>query len=60
MYNAVAQDLGIEEPYEGVRIVMTLLEGATRWCDWDGSEGQLAALADRAVQLTRSVLSLGR
>lgn len=60
LYNAVARDLGFDAPEESVRIVMTLLEGASRWCEWDGSEKHLAELSDRAVQLSRSVLDLGR
>ncbi|MEU1953506.1 TetR/AcrR family transcriptional regulator [Nocardia rhamnosiphila] len=56
LYVAAAAELGVAAPDEAIRIVMTLLEGATRWCDWHGDDAELEPLADRAVALTRAVL----
>ncbi len=56
MYLAAAAELGAESSEEAVRIVMAVLESATRWCNWDGSDEHLEHLVDRAVALTRTVL----
>jgi len=58
MYVAAALDMGIRSPAEPVKIVMTLLEGATRWAPRGCDEIQLAELTERAVLLSRSVLKL--
>lgn len=58
MYRAAARDLGVESPDELVRVVVTLLEGATRWCNWSGSDDDLPALTDHVVALTRSLLTV--
>lgn len=60
MYRAAASELGVKAPAEPVRVVCTLLENATRWCQWSGFEADLPALADRAVALTRSILDQSR
>ncbi|MFI6367736.1 TetR/AcrR family transcriptional regulator [Nocardia sp. NPDC050630] len=60
MYRAAAADMGIESPDETVRIVMALLESASRWSAWNGDDKELPRLADRAVALTRSILDLAR
>ena len=60
MYRAAARALGVESPEEPVRIVVTLLEGATRWCQWSGSDDELPALTRHVVALTRSVLTIAQ
>lgn len=60
MYRAAAGGLGVAAPAEPVRIVCTLLENATRWCQWNGSPADLPELADRAVALSRSILALSK
>lgn len=59
MYAAAARDMGYPQPEERVRIVMTLLEGATRWAPGQYDDVELDSMADKAVLLSRTVLSLG-
>lgn len=58
MYAAAARDMGYPQPEERVRIVMTLLEGATRWAPGQYDDVELDSMADKAVLLSRTVLSL--
>lgn len=58
MYVAAAEDMGCVEASEHVKVVMTLLEGATRWAPTDCTDAELAILADRAVALSRTILSV--
>lgn len=58
MYVAAALEMGTASAKEHVKVVMTLLEGATRWAPSGCDDFQLAELADRAVLLSRSVLQL--
>lgn len=56
MYVAAAQDMGCAKATEHVRVVMTLLEGATRWASPGGDDKELERLSDQAVLLSRAVL----
>lgn len=58
MYAAAARDMGYPQPDERVRIVVTLLEGATRWAPGQYDDVELDCMADKAVLLSRTVLSL--
>ena len=58
MYVAAAVDMGFREAEERVKIVMTLLEGATRWASPDCDDEELDKLTDRAVLLSRAILEL--
>lgn len=58
MYAAAARDMGYPQPEERVRIVVTLLEGATRWAPGHYDDVELDSMADKAVLLSRTVLSL--
>lgn len=59
MYVSAALDMGYPDAEERVKVVMTLLEGATRWAPVRSEDVELEALADRAVLLSRAVLKLG-
>jgi len=56
MYVAAAEDMGCPAAAEHVKVVMTLLEGATRWASPGGDDDKLERLSDRAVLLSRAVL----
>ncbi|MFK0008211.1 TetR/AcrR family transcriptional regulator [Paenarthrobacter sp. NPDC090520] len=58
MYIAAARDMGCPDAEEHVRVVMTLLEGATRWAPADCDDAELDVLADRAVTLSRAILAV--
>ncbi|MFW0775797.1 TetR/AcrR family transcriptional regulator [Paenarthrobacter nitroguajacolicus] len=58
MYVAAAIDMGFAKPEERVKVVMTLLEGATRWASTDVNEEGLAALTEQAITLSRTILAL--
>ncbi|MDR6989180.1 AcrR family transcriptional regulator [Paenarthrobacter nitroguajacolicus] len=58
MYVAAARDMGCSEPAEHVRVVVTLLEGATRWVPKNCDDTELEELADRAVALSRAILAV--
>ncbi|BCW52347.1 TetR/AcrR family transcriptional regulator [Arthrobacter sp. StoSoilB13] len=58
MYVAAARDIGCPDAEEHVRVVMTLLEGATRWAPRDCTDAELEELADRAVTLSRAILAV--
>ncbi|BCW10484.1 TetR/AcrR family transcriptional regulator [Paenarthrobacter sp. CCNWLY172] len=58
MYAAAARDMGYTNPEEKVRIVVTLLEGATRWAPDEYDDAELESMADKAVVLSRTVLGL--
>ncbi|WP_347109617.1 TetR/AcrR family transcriptional regulator [Paenarthrobacter sp. S56] len=57
MYIAAAHDMGCSDAAEHVRVVVTLLEGATRWAPADYSDAELGVMADRAVTLSRAILA---
>jgi AcrR family transcriptional regulator len=56
LFRAAAHEMGVNEPHEAVRLVMTLLEGASRWCDWSDDQDQQQLLVERADQLSRLML----
>lgn len=58
MYVAAAVDMGFASPEERVKVVMTLLEGATRWASTAADDEELADLADHAVMLSKTILEL--
>ncbi len=58
MYVAAAVDMGFTQAEERVKVVMTLLEGATRWASAEAGDEELQALTDRAVILSRSILEV--
>jgi AcrR family transcriptional regulator len=58
MYVAAAVDMGFSQAEERVKVVMTILEGATRWASPECDDEELKALTDRAVLLSRAVLDL--
>ena len=58
MYVAAALDMGYPNAEERVKVVMTLLEGATRWASTECDDQELEALADRAVMISRTVLNM--
>lgn len=58
MYEAAARDMGYADPAEHVKVVVTLLEGATRWASRDCTDAELEELADRAVTLSRAILGV--
>jgi AcrR family transcriptional regulator len=58
MYVAAAMDMGYPEAEERVKVVMTLLEGATRWASPDCDDEELDKLTDRAVLLSHAILNL--
>lgn len=56
LYRSAAAEMGVDETAGPVTVVMTLLEGARRWC-MDGTESVTSA-ADRADHLTRALLRM--
>lgn len=58
MYVAAALDMGYPEAEERVKVVMTLLEGATRWASPECDDEEFDKLTDRAVLLSHAVLKL--
>lgn len=58
MFRGAAHDMGFNEPEEAVRVVMTLLEGASKWCRPGDNFEDLALMVGRADALSRSVLAL--
>ena len=58
MYVSAARDMGCADPTEHVRVVVTLLEGATRWASRDCTDAELEELANRAVTLSRAILDV--
>jgi AcrR family transcriptional regulator len=58
MYRAAAQDMGFRLSRKDIHVIFTLLDGAGRWADWDGSAADLELILDHAVALTRSILEV--
>ncbi|MEH3143620.1 MAG: TetR/AcrR family transcriptional regulator [Mycobacterium kyogaense] len=58
LYVAAARDMGIDGTVRRVRVVMTVLEGATRWFGPDTSPAAVRTGADDAVLISRQILSL--
>ncbi|MFC8178827.1 TetR/AcrR family transcriptional regulator [Rhodococcus sp. NPDC057297] len=57
LYIAAAHDLGVENAGRRVKMVMTLLEGATRWFDLDTSADSVETGAEQALLISRQILS---
>lgn len=57
MYFAGALALGTDSE-EKVRIVITVLEGASRWLNWDGTQEELDRAANRAIPITHALLGI--
>ncbi|KQS65707.1 TetR/AcrR family transcriptional regulator [Modestobacter sp. Leaf380] len=55
---AAAVEMGYTEADHGLAVVMTLLEGATRWCGTVTDPLQLATHVRRADELSRAMLAL--
>ncbi|KAA0084802.1 TetR/AcrR family transcriptional regulator [Mycolicibacterium sp. P9-64] len=58
LYIAAAQDMGISETERRVKVVMTVLEGSTRWFGQDFSPDAVSTGADQAVLISRQILAL--
>ena len=58
MYVAAAVDMGYSQAEERVKVVMTLLEGATRWASPDSNDHELEALTARAITLSYAMLKV--
>jgi len=58
MYVAAAQDMGCADAANHVKVVITLLEGATRWAPRESGDAELAELANRAVVVSRAILAV--
>lgn len=58
LYIAAAWDMGVADTARRVKIVMTLLEGASRWFDPGSGADTIETGADQAVLLSRQILSL--
>jgi AcrR family transcriptional regulator len=56
MYVACAKDLGVTEAEDRVKVVITLLEGATRWASPECDDDELDRLTDQAITITRTLL----
>ncbi|MGV0807980.1 TetR/AcrR family transcriptional regulator [Mycolicibacterium setense] len=56
LYRAAAREMGVEHPDEAIKLVMTLLEGAGRWCTGGEDPHEFPELAARADALTRAML----
>ncbi|KRC65807.1 hypothetical protein ASE12_14200 [Aeromicrobium sp. Root236] len=56
MYGTTARDLGFSDSGNAVKVVIALLESATRWADWDGTEANLTKQAEWSIALSRSIL----
>lgn len=58
LFKAAALDMGFPDAERRIKVVMTVLEGATRWFDPDSSDAELAAGADQAVLISHELLNL--
>jgi AcrR family transcriptional regulator len=58
MYVAAAVDMGYQQPEEKVKVVITILEGATRWAPPKSDGREIESLADRAVMISHAILGL--
>ncbi|MCZ1002385.1 TetR/AcrR family transcriptional regulator [Streptomyces mirabilis] len=58
LFKAAALDMGFPDAERRVKVVMTVLEGATRWFDPASSDAELAAGADQAVLISHEILNL--
>jgi AcrR family transcriptional regulator len=58
LYVAAAHDMGFADAERRVKVVMTILEGATRWFDAQNDDRSLGLAANQAVLLSREILHL--
>lgn len=58
LYRCAASEMGFSDSGDAVRILMTLLDGAGRWCSPEEFEAHPEKLLDRTSRLTRAVLEL--
>jgi AcrR family transcriptional regulator len=58
LYRAAAHDMGFGHSRRSVQLVMTVLEGANRWTEWDGKPQTLAAGVEVAQKASLALLSL--
>jgi len=58
LYIAAAMDMGISDTTRRVKVVMTVLEGATRWFGPDFSPHSVETGAEQAVLICRQILAL--
>lgn len=58
MFSAAAREMGYRFRAQTVRVILALLDGAGRWVDRSVSDQDFAALTDRAVALTLSILEI--
>lgn len=58
LYVAAARDMGIDGTVRRVRVVMTVLEGATRWFGPETGPAAVRRGADDAVLISRQILAL--
>ncbi|MBE7191111.1 TetR/AcrR family transcriptional regulator [Gordonia polyisoprenivorans] len=58
LYVAAARDMGFDDTERRVKVVMTLLEGSSRWFDTTWTEESLFAGAEQAVLMSRHILAL--
>ncbi|MFM9591788.1 TetR/AcrR family transcriptional regulator [Streptomyces scabiei] len=60
LYRAAAEDMGFGPSVQQVKLVMTVLEGASRWAMWDGRKRSLAPLAEKANRATLALLEVAK
>ncbi|MDX3638054.1 TetR/AcrR family transcriptional regulator [Streptomyces sp. MB09-02B] len=60
LYRAAAEDMGFGSSVQQVKLVMTVLEGASRWAMWDGRKRSLAPLAEKANRATLALLEVAK
>ena len=58
LYIAAARDMGMSDTARRVKVVMTVLEGSTRWFGSDVSPHAVRTGAEQAVLISRQILAL--
>ncbi|MFI7131361.1 TetR/AcrR family transcriptional regulator [Nonomuraea sp. NPDC050153] len=58
LFKAAALDMGFPDAERRIKVVMTVLEGSTRWFAPDSSDAELAVGADQAVLISHALLNL--
>jgi len=57
MFAAAAGEMGFSLSRQHAYMVLTLLDGAGRWAQWDGESESLEALISNAISVSRSILA---
>lgn len=57
MFAAAAKEMGFSLSSQNTYMILTLLDGAGRWANWDGSPESLEKLLANAVAVSRSILA---